>query len=393
MSGIVILGAGYGGLAAALELDRHGIPFTLVNREPYHTFKTLLHEVAGARHDPHTYALSLEELFHRKTSEIIIAEVKNLRLSDKLVETDGATLAYDTLIVALGSRTATFGLPGVAEHTFRLDSLRAAMELHHHVEREFERYQQTGNPVHLKVLVAGGGLTGVELMGEWADWLPKRVRELGLPLTDLHLGLIHAHAEILPDVDHQLRAVAQAKLVERGVELILNERVAGAEPQAYLLASGRKLEAGTLVWTGGVEAPALLKEAGLPVDARNRVDVDEFLMARGVADVYVIGDCARFADAHGNVLPPTGQVAEQMGHHLGANLVRRAHGRPPLPFVYRDHGMVASLGPRYGVAEIGRHHATGAAALVLKDGSKMKYLMHLGGPVTLLKHYRQWLEI
>lgn len=393
MSGIVILGAGYGGLAAALELDRHGIPFTLVNREPYHTFKTLLHEVAGARHDPHTYALSLEGLFHRKTSEIVIAEVKNLRLSDKLVETDRGIVEYETLIVALGSRTATFGLPGVAEHTFRLDSLRAAMELHHHVERELERYQQTGNPVHLKVLVAGGGLTGVELMGEWADWLPKRLREEGLPLTDLHLGLIHAHAEILPDVDHQLRAVAQEKLVERGVELILNERVAGAEPQAYALASGKKLEAGTLVWTGGVEAPALLKEAGLPVDARNRVDVDEFLMAKGVSDVYVIGDCARFANVHGNALPPTGQVAEQMGHHLGANLVRRAHDRPPLPFVYRDHGMVASLGPRYGVAEIGRHHATGATALVLKDGSKMKYLMHLGGPVTLLKKYRQWLEI
>nr|WP_041695003.1 NAD(P)/FAD-dependent oxidoreductase [Alicyclobacillus acidocaldarius] len=393
MGGIVILGAGYGGLAVALELDRHGIPFTLVNREPYHTFKTLLHEVAGARHDPHTYALSLEDLFHRKTSEIVIAEVKNLRLSDKLVETDGATLAYDTLIVALGSRTATFGLPGVAEHTFRLDSLLAAMELHHHVERELERCQQTGDPIHLRVLVAGGGLTGVELIGEWADWLPKRVRELGLPVSDLRLGLIHAHAEILPDVDHQLRAVAQTKLVERGVELILNERVAGAEPQAYRLASGRKLEAGTLVWTGGVEAPALLKEAGLPVDARNRVDVNEFLMARGLADVYVIGDCARFTDARGNVLPPTGQVAEQMGHHLGANLVRRAQGRPPLPFVYHDHGMVASLGPRYGVAEIGKHHATGATALVLKDGSKMKYLMHLGGPVILFKRYRQWLEI
>ncbi|MBF8377690.1 NAD(P)/FAD-dependent oxidoreductase [Alicyclobacillus mali] len=393
MRGIVILGAGYGGLAAALELDRHGIPFTLINREPYHTFKTLLHEVAGARHDPHTYALSLADLFHRETSEVVVAEVNAVRLSDKLVETNRGAISYGTLVVALGSRTATFGLSGVAEHAFRLDSLRAAMELHHHVERELERYRQTGDPVHLNVLVAGGGLTGVELMGEWADWLPKRARDLGLPVHDLHLGLIHAHAEILPDVDHQLRAVAQAKLSERGVELILNERVAGAEPGAFILGSGRKLEAGTLVWTGGVEAPALLQEAGLPVDNRNRVDVDEFLMAKGVPDVYVIGDCARFTAAHGTPLPPTGQVAEQMGHHLGANLVRSAHGRPPLPFVYHDHGMVASLGPRYGVAEIGTHHATGATALVLKDGSKMKYLMHLGGPVTLLKRYRQWLEI
>ncbi|SIS81195.1 NAD(P)/FAD-dependent oxidoreductase [Alicyclobacillus vulcanalis] len=393
MKGIVILGAGYGGLAAALELDRHGIPFTLINREPYHTFKTLLHEVAGARHDAHTYALSLEDLFHRTTSEVLIADVKRLALSDKLVETDRGTLPYDTLIVALGSHTATFGLPGVAEYAFRLDSLRAAMELHHHVEREIKRYQETGDPLHLRFLVAGGGLTGVELMGEWADALPSRLRHLGLPTTDLYLGLIHAHGELLPDVDPELRAVAQSKLVERGVDLILNERVAGADPEAYVLASGQKVVGHTLVWTGGVEAPPLLKDAGLPVDARNRVHVDPFLKARGFEDVYVIGDCARFEDAKGNVLPPTGQVAEQMGHHLGANLVRQAHGRSPLPFVYHDHGTVASLGPKYGVAEIGRHHATGATALVLKDGSKMKYLMHLGGPVTLLKKYRQWLEI
>ena len=378
MGGIVILGAGYGGLAAALELDRHGIPFTLVNREPYHTFKTLLHEVAGARHDAHTYALSLTDLFHRTTSEIVVAEVKSLRLADKLVETDRGPLHFDTLVIALGSRTATFGLPGVAEHAFRLDSLRGAMELRHHVERELERYRQTGDPRHLRALVAGGGLTGVELMGEWADWLPKRVREQGLPLSDLKLGLIHAHAEILPDVDHELRAVAEEKLVERGVELILNERVAAAEPGAYVLASGRRLEAGTLVWTGGVGAPALLKDAGLPVDARNRVEVDAYLTAVGFPDVFVIGDCARFVDDRGRTLPPTGQVAEQMGHQLGANLVQKAHHRAPQPFVYRDHGMVASLGQKYGVAEIGRHHATGATALVLKDGSKMKYLMHLG---------------
>lgn len=393
MSGIVILGAGYAGLAAALELDRHGLPFTLVNREPYHTFKTLLHEVAGARHDPHTYALSLEDLFRNQTSRVLVAEVKGLRLSDKLVETHRGPVAYESLIIALGSRTSTFGLPGIADYTFRLDSLRSAMELHHHLERELELYEQSGDPVHLRVLVAGGGLTGVELMGEWADWLPKRLHEKGLSLKDLYLGLIHAHSEILPDVDHQLRAVAEQKLIERGVELILNERVLGAEPRAYVLASGRRIEAGTLVWTGGVEAPAFLKEAGLSVDARNRVDVDEFLAAKGFPDVYVIGDCARFTDAEGRVLPPTGQVAEQMGHHLGANLVRLANRHSPLPFQYRDHGMVASLGPRFGVAEIGRHHATGATALVLKDGSKLKYLMHLGGPVTVLKKYRQWLEI
>nr|WP_284200221.1 FAD-dependent oxidoreductase [Alicyclobacillus sacchari] len=230
-------------------------------------------------------------------------------------------------------------------------------------------------------------------MGELADFAPKLLRQHQLSADDFELTLVHGHDEILPNVHRDLRQVAMHKLQERGVKLLLGERVTGANEAEILLASGKSLHAHTFIWTGGVEAPSLLRESGLPVDSRNRVEVNTYLQVKGHPDVFAIGDSAHFTTSDDDVLPPTGQVAEQMGKHAAENLVQLWHSDTMREFVYHDHGMVASLGPTYGVAEVGHHHATGTAALVLKDGSKMKYLMHLGGPIALLKKHKQWIEI
>ncbi|SDW25665.1 NADH dehydrogenase [Alicyclobacillus hesperidum] len=392
-SKIVILGAGYGGLAAAIHLEKHHIPFTLINKHSYHYFKTLLHEVAGGRHDAQTYAIDLRDVLHRDTSVIVKDVVRELDLHKNMVWTEAGYYEYDKLVIALGSQTATFGIPGLTSHAFVLDSLATAKSIREHIEASFLRYGRTGDPNDLKIVVAGGGLTGVELMGELADFAPKLLLQHQLSADDFQLTLVHAHDEILPNVHRDLRQIAMQKLQERGVRLVLNERVIGANANEVLLASGKSLHAHTFIWTGGVEAPSLLRQSGLPIDDRNRIEVDSYLQVQGHPDVFAIGDSARFTTKDGEVLPPTGQVAEQMGKHVADNIIRFCHNDTMDEFVYHDHGMVASLGPTYGVAEVGHHHATGTAALVLKDGSKMKYLMHLGGPIALLKKHKQWIEI
>lgn len=392
---ILIIGAGYGGMAAAVQLQKHHVPFTLINKHDYHYFKTLLHEAAGGRHDLQTYAIALQDVLSKESSCCVKGVIEKIDPDARKVYTETDEYSYDTLIASLGSQTAYFGVPGLEEHSLVVNSLESAKQIRGHIEETLLSYQSTHNPEALRVVVGGAGLTGVELMGELADSLPHFLRKHDIPSNALELMLVHAHSEILPAVDASLRQLASEKLSERGVQLVLNERIVEAKPGEVVLQSGRTIPTQTFIWTGGVEASPLLAASGFSVDSRGRVKVNEYLQSIDYPNVYVIGDCAHFVDPDGDdsPLPPTGQVAEQMGHHVANNLLHLLNSERMEPFVFHNRGTVASLGPRYGVAEVGHHRASGLAALVLKDGSKIKYLMHLGGPHVLFEKHKQWIEI
>ncbi|WP_245630066.1 NAD(P)/FAD-dependent oxidoreductase [Alicyclobacillus acidiphilus] len=390
---ILIVGAGYGGISTARELDKHHVPFTIVNKHTYHYFKTLLHEAAGGRNDVQTYAIELTDVLRKPTSQIVKDTVHRIDWREQVVYGDHGEYPYARLVIALGSQTSDFSIPGIKEHAYFLNSLASARDLRERIDSQLASLPEQAPSAPLDIVIGGGGLTGVELIGELADYVPHFLRRHHLDPHWVRLSLIHAHDDLLPDVDPRLRAVAKEKLVHRGVNLILGRRVIAAAQGEVTLSDGSKVKADTFVWTGGIEAPPLLRESGFTVDDRGRVPVDAYLQVKGVPNVFAVGDCARFETQDGAVLAPTGQVAEQMGTHLAHNLLRLLDNDTMEPFVYHDHGMVASLGPTYGVAEIGRHHATGLMALFLKDGSKMKYLMHLGGPHVLLEKRKQWIEI
>lgn len=390
---IIILGAGYGGMAAAVSLQKHSVPFTLINKHSYHYFKTLLHEAAGGRSDVQTYAIELADVLSKNTSHVVKESITSIDLARQTVHTMDAVHPYDTLIVALGSQTACYGVPGLQEHSLVLNSLATARDVREHLEKTLLSYQKTGDASALKVVVGGAGLTGVELVGELADFIPHFLAKHQIQADDYELILVHSHDHILPGVDDRLRDVAEEKLVQRGVRLMLGEHVVGARSGEIELQSGAHLYARTFIWTGGVEANPLLRQSGFSVDERGRASVNAYLQSIEHPQVYVVGDAARLDDQEGNSLPPTGQVAEQMGQHVGENLIRILQGQTMEPFRFHNHGMVASLGPTFGVAEVGRHHATGRTALMLKDGSKMKYLMHLGGAHVLLEKRKQWIDI
>lgn len=393
MRKIVIVGAGYGGVAAAVSLQKHHVPFTIINKHSYHYFKTLLHEAAGGRGDLQTYAIELSDLLPKETSHHVKETVLSIDLDIQTIQTAESTHSYDTLILALGSQTAYFGVPGLKEHSLVLNSLATARDVREHIEQTLLSFQTTGDKTALKVVVGGGGLTGVEFVGELADYIPHFLKKHHIPTEEYELTLVHSHDDILPNVDASLRAVAAEKLVERGVHLRLSEHVVAAREGEIDLKSGLTLHAGTFVWTGGVEANPLLRETGFDVNSRGRVKVNAYLQPQGHSNIYVIGDGSLFDDDNDGTLPPTGQVAEQMGAHVAGNLVRILDGKTMAPFEFHNNGMVASLGPSFGVAEVGHHHATGRTALLLKDGSKMKYLMHLGGPHVLFEKRKQWIEI
>lgn len=389
---IVICGAGYGGIAAALEFQKHRIPFTLINKHDYHYFKTLLHEVAGGRNEPETYAIAIEELLHEPSSHFIKDNITRVDAALNIIHGEHHTYPFDQLIIAIGSQTAYYGVPGLAEHSLVVNTLATARDIRTHLENTFLRYLETRRKELLRVVIGGAGLTGVELVGELADFAPRFLKKHAIPLDDYELMLVHSHQEILPGVEASLREVAAKKLAERGVKLRLGERIIGATAGEVHLSNQTSIQADTFIWTGGVEVHSILRESGLPVDDRGRVYVTPHLHVQDMPEIYVIGDAATGVDGVGTPLSPTGQMAEQMGTYV-ASCLSSVDSEQSAPFEFHNHGMVASLGPSYGVAELGKHHATGRTALILKDGSKMKYLMHLGGPHVLFEKRRQWIEI
>ncbi|WP_206923051.1 NAD(P)/FAD-dependent oxidoreductase [Alicyclobacillus suci] len=390
---IVIVGAGYAGMAAAVEFQKHHTPFTLLNKHDYHYFKTLLHEAAGGRADLSNFAIAIEDVVRDPMAKFLKTNVVMINPNEHLIETSAGILSYSKLMIALGGQTAFFRIPGLKEHSLVLNTLEDSKRIRRHIESKVMSYSQTEDSTLLRFVIGGGGLTGVELMGELADFLPRLLEENDINRDRLELILVHSHDDIVPGIDQKLRDIVKDKLLERKVKLLLNERVIEAKPCAVVLSGGETIHTQTFIWAGGVSANPVLESSGFSVDQRGRAIVNEHLQSVDHPDVYIVGDCAHYKDKTGVVVPQTGQVAEQMGQHAAKNVIAALHGKHQKPFVYRHHGLAVSLGPHYGVAEVGHLRTSGFAALALKDGSKAKYLMHLGGIHALIYKRKQWIHV
>ncbi|MBL0388402.1 NAD(P)/FAD-dependent oxidoreductase [Tumebacillus sp. ITR2] len=379
MANIVILGAGYGGMATAVALERSGQPFTLINKHEYHYFTTLLHEPAGGRNTFDEYSVPLREVLRRPSSEILKATVQELRPQDSKVITNQGELPYDYLVIALGNAPEYFGIPGMQENALVLRSLDTARQLHEHIEKTFASWHEDQDDAKLRVLIGGAGLTGIELCGELAEWLPELAAQYNLPLDKIQLINLEAAPSILPMLDEGLREEAQRVLESKGVQLRTGTAIVKVNPNQVELKSGETLDAKTIVWTGGVRANPLIKEAGFEVDPKGRAKVNEFCQSVNFENVFVIGDSAWFTGEDGKPLPPTGQAAEQMGNRVAENLQAIESGLPMQPFHFNNLGTLASLGHEVGVGSVKGVRTKGVPAALMKEGSKAKYLWHLGG--------------
>lgn len=303
---IVILGAGYGGMLIAQKLEKSELEFVLINRNPYHYFTTQLHEVAGERAVPMDYAVSLTEMFQGVTSHVLIDEVVHIDRQQQVVYlASGNQQSYDWLIVTLGSVPEYFGIPGLAEHSLVLDSLSSATNIHDHIVKQIELYRQDKNEQHLRILVGGGGLTGIELIGELLDLVPQLCLKYGISPELVEIEAVEASSEILPQLSHRLRQTAVEFLISRGAKLNMNKRIVNVTERGIEFDDKRLLQVGTFIWTGGVRANPVLAESGFTVNRRGRAKVTQYLQSVDDPHVFIGGDSAWY-DAEGSgVVPPT----------------------------------------------------------------------------------------
>lgn len=382
---IVILGAGYGGLLTALTLRKYvskeEAKVTVVNKYPTHQLITELHRLAGGTTTERAISFPLTKLFKDKDVNIVVNEVKSFSVENKEVYmVDGSVMQYDNLVVALGSQTGFFGIPGLEENSMVLKSVDDANRINQHIESKIAAYAKTKNPADGTIVIGGGGLTGVELVGEIVDNFPKIARKYGIDFNELNIKLVEAGPKILPVLPDDLIARATDSLTKRGVEFLTGLPVTGVEGNKISLKDGSTIEANTFIWTGGVAALPLVQESGLECD-RGKAVIDEYLRSKSHPEVFVVGDASVALPADGGrpLFAPTAQVAWQMGETAGYNLYATLEGQKLEVFNPVNSGTLASLGRKDGVATVGSNNIPlkGLPASLMKEASHVRYLTHI----------------
>ncbi len=364
---VLILGGGFAGIGAARRLKKAEAEVVLVDSHDYHTFQPMLYQVATDVLETAAVAHPLRDLFHEQPNAAVHqATATSIDLDARRVEFDQmAAIDYDYLVLALGAQVSYFGVEGAAEHAFPMYTLEDALRLREHVLRRWEaadRDPALAQDGALRVVIVGGGPTGIESVGALAELYKSDFAKdyPNLPLDQAQLTVVEAGNALFSMFHEELQTYTQQTLEKRGVEILLGEIVASVEPTRVTLKSGRVLNAHTLVWGAGLQAHPIAQSLGLELEHGNRIPVEPDLSIDGHPDVFAVGDIAWITDTKTDeVLPQLGSVALQAGERAGENIIQLIAGETAEPFVYHDKGTMATIGP-------------GAAVIQFPKGRTMK---------------------
>ena len=357
---VVVIGAGFGGLATAKALGHTPVAVTVVDRLNYHLFQPLLYQVALAGLAETDIAYPIRSALRRfQNIEVMLAEVVGIDVAGRSVRlADGGALSYDYLVVAAGADASYFGHEDWAPSAPALKDLDDAVEVRRRVLTAFEAAERATDPRErerlMTFVVVGGGPTGVELAGAIADLSRDiLVSEFHhLRPQETRVVLIEAAPRILTTFDPRMSERATQQLRDLFVEIQVGTRVERIE-RGGIWVEGAFRPAGTVIWAAGVRPSPLGAMLGVPLDRAGRVVVQPDCSIPGYPEVFVIGDLAAFVPPGENMaLPGISPVAMQQGRRVAANILRARRGDPPIPFAYLDKGYIATIGRARAVAQL-----------------------------------------
>ena len=362
---VVIVGGGAGGLELATRLgDKLGRPgrahITLVDRSRTHLWKPLLHEVAAGSMDIHAHQLDYlaQARWHRFT--FVLGALAGLQRASRHVEVAAVTddegveilparrIAYDTLVIAIGSESNDFGTPGVRENAFTIDNAWQAHLFHRRLVNTCFRANFAADGRVLNIAIVGAGATGVELAAELHNTL-RVLTAYGLenfdPERQIRIHLVEAGPRLLPGLPEYIAQETLKTLEALGVDVMVDERVVEVLPDRLRTATGREVTAEFTVWAAGIRVSDVLKDIdGLETNRLNQLVVLPTLQVTRDPDIFALGDCAAAPWTADRAVPPRAQAAHQQASHLLKTVMRRLAGKPPREFHYRDFGSLVSLG-------------------------------------------------
>ncbi len=356
---VVIIGAGFGGMEAARKLADAPVRITMISRENYHLFQPLLYQVAIAGLVPSQIAYPVRTIFRdQKNFAFEMGEVTGINFDARFVRMNGSAIAYDYLILAVGGETNFFNLRSIEENAFQLKGVNSAIDTRNHLLSMFENASREADPEKRRALltfvVVGGGPTGVETAGALSELIRLVISKdyPELDLKDVHVILMEAAPYVMETYPDRLRKATYDLLSRKGVEIWLNTRLTDYDGDKATLADGRSISTGTLIWTAGVRASDLTDRLGLPEGAGHRLATQQTLQLAGHPEVFLVGDSALLVDENGEPLPMLATVAQQEARAAAKNLKRLLDGEAPLPFHYKDPGLLATIGRNAAVARI-----------------------------------------
>ncbi len=362
---IVIVGGGFAGIAVARRLERRlrrdEAEIVLLSRDNYTLFTPMLPEVTSGELEVRHVVTPIREQLRR--TRFVLADVDEIDVERRTVTyhhvlTGTRTLQpYDHLVLALGSSTSTFGLPGIAENTWPLKTLEDADALRNHLVWLLELADTIADDARrrrlLTLAVVGGGFTGVETAGEIVEMFRSVLRFYRrLRLDEVRMILVEAGSSLLAGLPAKMGEYSRRVLERRGIEVLLGDGVAAADANGLTLQSGRRIETETIVWSAGVKPSPTIATIALPTTKRGAVQTQRDMRVAGVNGVWALGDCASIPNGAGGVYPMTAQHAIREGPQLADNIIAALRGKPTKPFRYNALGMMAALGGRKAVAEL-----------------------------------------
>ena len=392
---IVIVGAGFGGLAVAQSLRRLPADITLIDRQNHHLFQPLLYQVATAGLSPADIAWPVRYLMRRQpNTRVLMGEARGVDPLRKVVTLDAGPIGYDCLVLATGATHGYFGRDEWARHAPGLKTLDDATSIRRRLLVAFERAEMASDPEEcarlLTIVIVGGGPTGVELAGAVAE-LARRALARDFRAIDprgTRVILVEAGPRLLANFPEALSQYTARALGRLGVEVRLGHAVTHCDADGVRIGD-EAIRAATVVWAAGVAASPPARWLGVDADRAGRVAVTPELRAPGLEDVWVIGDAALAKGAGGAALPGIAPVAKQQGRYVARAIAARIAGRdPPAPFVYRNRGLLATIGRKAAVIAWGRLRLRGWIAWWIWGAAHVYFLVSLRNRVIVVT---QWL--
>ena len=368
---VVVVGAGFGGLWAARSLARAPVETIILERNNYHTFLPLLYQVAAAELGPEDIAHPVRNILRKLPNvRIEMANVETIDISMHRIKTGDRFIPYDYLILATGSETSFFGIPGASEYTFPLKTLEDAITLRNNILYCFERAIQEEDSERrhrlLTFTIVGGGPTGVEIVGALAELIrgPLMKDFTGLDFKEVRMVLIEASDNLLPGFPKSCRDYSNSRLRQMGIEMHMESFVMQITKDSIRLKNGQVIPTQTVIWAAGIHGASLAQNIGLELAQNRRIKVLPTLQVSDHPEIYVIGDLAYFED-DGKSLPMIAPVAIQQATMAACNIKRQIQGKSPESFHYRDHGVMVIIGRNTAIAQIKNRSFTGFPAWVL----------------------------
>jgi NADH:ubiquinone reductase (H+-translocating) len=440
---VLIIGGGYAGVEAAHRLEKRArqddLQITLVDKKPYHTLMTELHEVAGGRVEENAVRVPFESLFPNGKVKVVLDRVEKIDFTANVARSREHEYPYDYVVLASGGEPETFNLPGVAEHSFTLWSMEDATKLRDHIRDVYHRASKETDPNKRRALltfvVAGAGFTGVEIIGELIEWRAKLCRQYGIPRQEVRILLVEALPSVLPILPPKLQARATRYLQRHGTQIMLRKAIVECKPGEVSFADGEVLKSDTVVWTCGVQGCEFAANLDLTKGRctnphceiakakgtcgvrdcqyvsryaietrhvngkRGRLLANEYMQSVDYPNVYLIGDNMYYVEngqefKNSKPVPQIVETAIQTAEVAVRNILADLRGHEKHKFRSNYHGHMVSIGSSYAVAHLVGVSLWGIPAMAMKHLINIHYLWGVGGLNTVWSYVRdQFFEI